>query len=328
MAAEVENNIVWFTYTGQEEIPNEATHIIVDIRIVPRMAFRGNRNIVEVICLDKVERIEVEAFFNCPSLRRVIMPGVKIVEEDSFQYCEALTDVECGKLEIIKSNAFDRCNSLRSIDLPSVRNVESYAFDGCTALTDVKFGIKLERIEVVAFLFCTSLERITIPLKDGVITADDTFQACENLKYVDLIEGAVLHETVTALQSDVWRDDMNRDIDSINQILPIVSAGYVEDGEGNEYYGQKARVVQWWIRSVLGKIIHYKAKHQRILDEAAATLQLALPHEIVTNSVLPFLALALPEHTFEGEDEVTEEDDDVHNGGDVGLGLRRRGVSR
>ena len=306
---------MWFTYTGQEEIPDEATHIFVDIRIIPRRAFYEHDNIVEVICSERVEKIEREAFWGCPSLRRVIMPGVKIVEYGAFSRCKSLTDVQCGELEIIKAYAFDRCNSLRWIDLPSVRNVESYTFDGCTALTGVEFGNKLERIEVVAFLACTSLERITVPLKDGVITADNTFQACGNLEYVHLIEGAVLNEAVAALQSDVWRDDMNREINSIYHILPNVSAGYVEDGEGNEDYGQKARVIQWWIRSVLGKINHYKAKHQRILDEAAAALQLALPHEIVMNSVLPFLALALPEHTFEGEDEVTEEDDSVHDEG-------------
>jgi len=53
-----------------------------------------------------------------------------------------------------------------------------------------------------------------------------------------------------------------------------------------------------WIRSVIGKIIHYQAEHQRLLDEeVATTLQLALPRDIVMNSVLPFLEL--PTYTFE-----------------------------
>ena len=101
---------------------------------------------------------------------------------------------------------------------------------------------------------------------------------------------------------------MKREIDSINHILPDVSAGYFERrddyGELGSDPGQKARVIQWWIRSVLYKINHYKAKHQRILDEAAATLQLALPHEIVMKNVLPFLQL--PSHTFEVEDQEME----------------------
>jgi|SaaInl74LU_5_DNA_1037368.scaffolds.fasta_scaffold67159_1 hypothetical protein len=54
-----------------------------------------------------------------------------------------------------------------------------------------------------------------------------------------------------------------------------------------------------WIRSVLRKIIDYKARHQRFVDEAATTLQLALPqdHDIVMRNVLPFLELELP-HLF------------------------------
>jgi len=86
---------------------------------------------------------------------------------------------------------------------------------------------------------------------------------------------------------------MNEEIDSINQILPTVDAGrWVYD------VGDKARAVRTWIRSVLGKIIHYQAEHQRLLDEEVATsLQLALPRDIVMNNVLPFLEL--PSYTFE-----------------------------
>ena len=63
---------------------------------------------------------------------------------------------------------------------------------------------------------------------------------------------------------------------------------------------KKAQVVRRWIRSVLDKMIHYKAVHQRILDEAATSLQLALPRDLVMNNVLSFLEL--PPHTFGVED--------------------------
>ena len=106
MAAEGGNNIVWFTYTGQEEIPVEATHIFVDIKIVPRRAFYRHPNIEEVICLDRVKKIEYAAFEYCPKLRCVIMPGGEVVEECAFNECTALMYVECGKLEIIKTHAF------------------------------------------------------------------------------------------------------------------------------------------------------------------------------------------------------------------------------
>ncbi len=72
-----------------------------------------------------------------------------------------------------------------------------YAFGDCRALTDLKFGSELERIEELACCRCTSLERVTIPLR-YIITHDNIFIRCENLKHVDLVEGK-LHETVAAL---------------------------------------------------------------------------------------------------------------------------------
>ena len=274
MAAEGGNNIVWFLYTGQENIPDNATHVFVDAAFIPRRAFYDHPNVVEVICHDRVEKIEEEAFHCCPFLRRVIMPGVKILEYQAFAGCAALTDVECGKLEIIGIHSFSECESLGIINLPSVKNVQRAAFDCCKALTDVKFSNKLETIEDGAFSENRSLERITIPLKDGLFTEaeDGIFAVCDNLKHVDLVGGA-LNETVSALHLEGWRNDMSREIDSINQILPNTPAGKYEDFGDN---GEKAQVIQTWIRSVIDKMNHYKAEHQRVLSEAATLLELAV----------------------------------------------------
>ncbi|KAK1737819.1 hypothetical protein QTG54_011591 [Skeletonema marinoi] len=300
MAAEGDH-IRRYNYTGEDdEVPDDVTHITVDasVTVITEEAFYDHLNIVEVICDLNVKGVGRGAFQYCYSLRRVIMPGVEIVEEHAFNFCEALTDVECGKLERISEYAFKYCESLMSIDLPSVRIVEENAFWGCKALTDVTFDSKLDRIEGGAFSWCPFLERITIPLKDGLITHDDIFTGCENLDHVDLVEGE-LHETVAALQLEEWRNEMNEEIDSINQILPTVYAGSGWDDDGMEYEdGEKAQAIRMWIGSVIGKIIHYQAEHQRLLDEeVATTLQLALPRDIVMNSVLPFLYL--PSYTFE-----------------------------
>mmetsp|Transcript_8963 Transcript_8963/g.13847 ORF Transcript_8963/g.13847 Transcript_8963/m.13847 type:complete len:311 (+) Transcript_8963:108-1040(+) len=299
MAAEGDNNnFVRYIYRGEVEefIPLHVTHIIVreDVTVVLAAAFYRHPNIVEVICHDKVEEIEEDAFYHCPSLRRLIMPGVTIVGRDACYECAALTDVECAKLEIIGGDAFCRCTSLRSINLPSVRIVKMLAFDYCTDLVDVKFGNKLERIDRGGFVDCHSLERITIPLKDYIFTYDNIFRACDDLNHVHLVEGALLQETIAALLLEEWRNDMNEEVDSINQILPNTPAGDWDYGEGG-----KAQAIRVWIRSVLRKIVHYKAEHQRILDGAATTLQRAVPRDIMMNNVMPFLAL--PSHTFEGE---------------------------
>ena len=286
----------YYIFTGRvgEVIPLHVTHVLIakDLKFVPAQAFRNHPNIVEVICHDGVEKIEQWAFRNCLTLLRVIMPGVKEVEKEAFYFCEALTCIECGKLEIIGESGFGYCKSLSSIDLPSIKIVERETFRGCWSMINAKFGKELESIGGDVFYRCRSLECIALPLKNGMLTADNTFVKCEKLESVELV--GKVHETVAGLLMEEWRNDINEEIDSIGQILPNTCAGYWNDPGG------KAREIRTWIRSVLRKIIHYKAEHYRILNDAAATLQQVLPNDIVLKNVLPFLEL--PSYTFEGEE--------------------------
>ena len=291
----------YYIFTGREVVPPDVTRVRIDksISVIPERAFHGHNNIEELNCHDGVKKVEEDAVSYCPSLRLVVMPGVKEVKRRAFWKCGALTDVECGKLEIIEGFAFHSCFSLRSIDMPSIKTVEELAFGFCRELTSVKFGRELESIRDRAFHGCRSLERIILPLKDGMITDNDVFFSCQNLKYVGMVEGAILHETIAALHMEGWKNDMNEEIASINQILPNAPAGdiypYVDVGAGG-----KAEAVRVWIRSVLHKIIQYKAQHQSYLNEAATTLQHAVPNDIVSSNVLPFLEM--PSYTFQGED--------------------------
>ena len=84
-----------YTFTGREDevIPSRVTHVLISeaLNFVRARAFYEHPNIQEVICHDGVEKIEREAFYNCPSLRWIIMPGVKVVETDAITFCSALT---------------------------------------------------------------------------------------------------------------------------------------------------------------------------------------------------------------------------------------------
>eukprot|EP00984_Skeletonema_dohrnii_P030269 scaffold21639_cov77-Skeletonema_dohrnii-CCMP3373.AAC.3 len=311
----------YYTFTGGV-VPRHVTRVLIDksITVIPARAFSRHRNIIEVICHDGVVRVGEEAFSGCISLRRVIMPGVKVIERNAFWNCDALTNVECGKLEIIGDSAFTYCKSLRSINLPSAKIVGRDAFWWCYALTNINFCKELESIRAGAFYGCTSLERINIPLKDGMINDDNVFMGCGNLKHVDLVEGAVLRETIAALQMEEWKKVMRSKIDAIKHIVPNTPAGNMYGDVGG-----KAVAIRMWIESVLHKIIHYKAEHHRYLKEAATILELALwkkslsemnvPEgdedgrakcrvkcgaDVVMKNVLPFLEL--PPYTFGGED--------------------------
>ncbi|KAK1733375.1 hypothetical protein QTG54_015934, partial [Skeletonema marinoi] len=217
----------WYTFTGREGevIPNGVTRVRIheSLTVIPARAFQFRRTIEEVECHVDVKTVKEGAFRNCRSLRIVIMPGVEVVEHHAFAECDALADVECDKLEIIERGAFESCQSLKSINLPSAKIVKRYAFDECRALKNVIFGKALESIEG-AFYECTSLERITIPLKDGMISDDDTFRGCKKLIHVNLVEGAVLRDTIAALLLEEWRNIMNEEINAINQSLPTTPA--------------------------------------------------------------------------------------------------------
>ena len=68
MAAEADsNNIIRFTFTGEENIPREATHIFVDAAFVPDQAFNRHPNIVELICSDRVETMREKHSINALS---------------------------------------------------------------------------------------------------------------------------------------------------------------------------------------------------------------------------------------------------------------------
>ena len=122
-------------------------------------------------------------------------------------------------------------------------------------------------------------------MKNGLIARDDIFAECDNLHQVDLVEG--VYETIAALHLEEWRYDMRGEIDSISQILPNTRAGTNDSGDD----GEKSQAIRRWIRSVLGKLAHYQVEHDRLLHEAAATLQLVIPQDIVMYNVLPLLAL-------------------------------------
>jgi len=95
---------------------------------------------------------------------------------------------------------------------------------------------------------------------------------------------------------------MNETIDSINRSSLVTTRAGGWDSDEDDYDGYddegKAGEIRWWIARTrtLGRIIHYKAEHQRIIDGAATALQLALPRDIVVISVLPFLHRELPSY--------------------------------
>eukprot|EP00984_Skeletonema_dohrnii_P004566 scaffold1611_cov94-Skeletonema_dohrnii-CCMP3373.AAC.1 len=195
----------------------------------------------------------------------MVMLGVKNVDYSAFYACWGLSSVEFGKdLETIGESAFDQCTSLRNIKMPNVLRIGLRAFQDC-ALTELDLPLGLEVVEGQAFGGCQSLTRASMPLKGGMIQ-DGAFISCSRLVRIDLIGG--IHDFVSSLHLEEWKDTMKAEINQINQDLPLssVSVRRVD----------KTTAIQEWMQSVLDSTEQYKVLHYAMLKECMSVLELAV----------------------------------------------------
>ena len=255
-----------FVYVGGS-IPRHLRYTITHIRIyesvkiITRGAFRECYNLVSVEMHDGVEIIEVYAFDHCTSLRIIKLPGVRVIGANAFNNCQSLESVEFGdKLERIGESAF-AFTSLRHVKLPKIRVIESRAFKSCEQLMEVELSEDLETIGCFVFYNCP-FRRITMPLKGNLLGNNYVFNGCDDLSTVHLVGG--IHNTISSLLLDSWRDKMNDKIDRINRKLP------------HTLDRNKTITIRQWMGRVLKRITHYKSKHYALLKEDMTLLELAL----------------------------------------------------
>eukprot|EP00986_Skeletonema_menzelii_P010979 scaffold5509_cov152-Skeletonema_menzelii.AAC.2 len=265
MAEEARDDDDIFVYMGGDQrVPNgvRRARIHKSVKIVPRGAFQYRRQLIYVEFHDDIEIIEELAFYDCISLKGSIkLLGVKIVKESAFHHCYGVTDVEFGdELQTIEEYAFISCRALKHIKMPSVRTIGKGAFYGCAKLSDVECGEELETLQAGAFDYCPKLKRIALPLKDIMIERD-VFNYCPMLTTVDMVGG--IHNTVASLHLESWRNEMMDEINRINQVLPTIT-------------GDKTPKIQQWMESIICRLDHHKAEHNRLLKEATTLLELAL----------------------------------------------------
>ena len=270
-----------YVYRGGRA-PQHITHAIIDKSVteIDDSAFSGNTNLRSVKTHDGLKTIlGVETFYGCTSLTHIDISSVEEIECWVFQGA-GLIEVDCDSLLEVGRSAFEDCQSLRRISLPRVKVIWEWAFHD-TALTEVELP-EVEKIKHNAFHSNKSLWRIAIPLnpnlfdltredftwdelEDGIDPEDlkDTvFDGCDNLVQVDLVGG--IHETVSSLHLESWRNEMNNEINKINQVLPRIAPD------------EKTVTIRWWMGSVSSKVEHYKGEHRRVLKETATILELYL----------------------------------------------------
>jgi hypothetical protein len=251
---------------GDQEVPLNVRRAKIDesIDTISYAAFAGCDFLIELEGHNNLKIIEEDAFIGCDCLRRLKkMNGVKEIEANAFYGCNALSHVDFDKLEIIGELSLYNCRSLRSINLPSIRRIRNFAFKHCGALTDAVFGKDLEGIDLSAFDGCTALRRIVVPLKRDLFIYWNAFNRCDSLSRVDALIGGI-HNTISSLHIKSWRDEMKKEIDKINQILPGIPAS------------DKGGTIRQWMRSLHQKKDYYKTEHRILVKEAMTLLELAL----------------------------------------------------
>ena len=235
---------------------------------VKRWAFSASK--LTQIHMPGVQVIETYAFVGCQALRNVTMPSVRILGEKAFHGCKSIELLDLPRLEETSFRTFEGCLSLRQITMPLIKTIGDGTFCGCEQLEELDLPVILERIGIDAAMRCMNLRRIAIPLKSDMLCSvvyNDyserycQFDDCGRLTTVDLVGG--IHQTVSSLLLECWRDEMREEINRINLILPNST-------------GDKSLIIQTWIESLIKRIESYKVGHQNILKWATHVLELAL----------------------------------------------------
>jgi hypothetical protein len=151
-----------------------------------------------------VAKIAAEAFADCTSLVRVVVPDtVKDIGNGAFLRCVSLREVTLSaNLYSLGHSAFRECTALESIALPSgVMTLQADTFYRCTSLRNVTLSNGLQQIQSHAFYENPSLTQLTLPSSLWMMGAE-AFQSCPSLslmRYDGTVAqwGRMLRQTTT-----------------------------------------------------------------------------------------------------------------------------------
>ena len=126
-----------------------------------------------------ITSIPDKEFQNCSGLQKIILPQtVTTIGNNAFEGCKKLVTLGIG-------TAADGV-----VDLSKVNTIGSNAFSGCEAISDLELGKYDTRSELTikaqAFLGCTALEKIEIPVKNAALIGASAFENCSGLQEIGL----------------------------------------------------------------------------------------------------------------------------------------------
>ena len=188
--------------------------LLIDLR--ENKVVCGQSGIIHAVVPDYVTVIGMGAFARHEDLQTVVLPeGLLVLEDDAFDRCTALREIDLPDSLQWMSSAFWECTALTSITIPAgaegrmifdsctslthvtfadgSRVIGEFAFWGCTALTDVRLPDSLRIIQCGAFHGCTSLKTLRIPASLEKVERR-AFEGCTQLEMLDFPDGVEIEE--------------------------------------------------------------------------------------------------------------------------------------
>lgn len=149
--------------------------------IQDNMLFNYGKTVVETalagietaIIPETVQRVEIDAFRNCQTLKKVVFQAEDVdIRSSAFDRCGNLEEVVLPTgLKEIESRTFSGCRALKSITIPdTVTSIGENAFNGCRSLTSVHIPASVRKIEKMAFAGCPLLTEITVDPENAYYT--------------------------------------------------------------------------------------------------------------------------------------------------------------
>ena len=171
----------------------EATYRGKPVTEIGESAFKGNRNVKEIILGENIRTIAENAFYNCSVLESVTIPdGVTSIGDSAFQGCRELKKVNIpAGVASVPAYCFAYCRSLSEISLgENILSIGESAFNGA-ALTAVRIPDSVKTIGENAFTTAGELTEVVIG-KGVVSIGKSAFYDLPKLQKVTFAEGSVL----------------------------------------------------------------------------------------------------------------------------------------
>ena len=216
-------------------------------------SFRDCKNLETINWSTNITKIPNFCFFGCNKLQIEIPEGVTDIGQYAFYGCNDIISLP-STLMSIESYAFENCQGITSLTIPpSVTKWGENVFCNCVNLVTVTGLEEYEAIPKGMFLFCYSLENIT--LNKVVTIGTDAFSYCESLQNISLpntlkeIGDAAFHDCISlaeivlpeGLEKIGFRAFRNTRISEMT-----FPASLKEVGEGVlEFTGSALKVVYW-----------------------------------------------------------------------------------